>query len=179
MEFQSESHGRSGLARWVFGSIAEKVLRASPVPLLLLRSFEEGGSPAPSAPLSFDRILVPFAHFHPRILDYVREFAILFGSRVALLHVSEPGEDRESQDQARTELPLVQKELESVGIPTEVLERRGDPAVEILEGARDAMADIIAMTTHGRSGLSRWALGSVTEKVLRTATVPLLVVRNQ
>ncbi|HVR83265.1 MAG TPA: universal stress protein [Planctomycetota bacterium] len=173
------THGHTGLARSVFGSVSERVLRASSVPLLLLRSFQEGGSPAPSEPLTFDRVLVPIADFHLRILEYVREFAIHFGSKVTLVHVSEPGEDRWAQDQARAELRLVQTDLESAGIPTDLRERRGDPAVEILESARDERAGLIAMTTCGLAGSTRWAAGSVTEKVLRSATVPMLVVRNQ
>jgi len=173
------THGRTGLARWVFGSVAEKVLRASRVPLLLLRSFQEGGSPAPSEPLAFDRVLVPIANFHLRILGYVREFAIHFGSKVTLMHVTEPGEERSAQEQARAEIRHVQQDLETAGIPTETRERRGDPALEILECARDERSSLIAMTTHGRSGPSRWAVGSVTEKVLRSATAPMLVVRNQ
>jgi len=172
------THGRTGLARWVFGSVSEKVLRASRVPLLLLRSFQEGGSPAPSEPLAFDRVLVPIANFHLRILGYVREFAIHFGSKVTLMHVNEPGEQNAAQEQARAEIRHVQQDLETAGIPTETRERRGDPALEILECARDERASIIAMTTHGRSGPTRWAVGSVTEKVLRAATVPMLVVRN-
>lgn len=172
------THGRTGLSRWAFGSVSEKVLRASRVPLLLLRSFQEGGSPAPSEPLAFDRVLVPIANFHLRILGYVREFAIHFGSRVTLLHVTEPGEESSAQEQARAEIRHVQQDLEIAGIPTETRERRGDPAMEILECARDEQTSIIAMTTHGRAGPSRWAVGSVTEKVLRAATVPMLVVRN-
>ena len=172
------THGRTGLARWVFGSVSEKVLRASRVPLLLMRSFQEGGSPAPSEPLAFDRVLVPIANFHLRILGYVREFAIHFGSKVTLMHVIQPGEERSAQEQARAEIRHVQQDLEAAGIPTELREGRGDPAQEILECARDERASIIAMTTHGRSGPSRWAVGSVTEKVLRSATVPMLVVRN-
>jgi nucleotide-binding universal stress UspA family protein len=173
------THGRTGQSRWAFGSVAEKVLHASSVPMLLLRSFQEGGSPAPSEPLAFDRVLVPIANFHLLILGYVREFAIHFGSKVTLMHVSEPAEDSQAQDQAREEIRLVETDLECAGIPTDIRERRGDPAVEILECARDERAGIIAMTTHGRTGPSRWAIGSVTEKVLRSATVPMLVVRNQ
>ena len=109
----------------------------------------------------------------------MREFSIHFGSKVTLLHVLEPGEDPDDRDEARAEVRRVQKDLESAGIPTELRERRGDPALEILECAREERAGIIAMTTHGRSAPSRWAVGSVTEKVLRSATVPMLVVRNQ
>ena len=53
---------------------------------------------------------------------------------------------------------------------------RGDPAREITAHAREAGADLLVAGTHGRSGLPRWLLGSVTEELLRTAPCPLLVV---
>jgi nucleotide-binding universal stress UspA family protein len=56
--------------------------------------------------------------------------------------------------------------------------RKGNPALEILKAAEEKAVDLIAMTTHGRSGPSRWVFGSVTAKVLRSASVPLLVVRH-
>lgn len=172
------THGHSGMARWVFGSVAEKVLRASTVPLLLLRSFPEGGALASSEPLRFERVLVPIANLHFRILGYVQELALHFGSKITLLHVVEPGEDGSTKDEGATELRRVQQDLEAAGVPTEIRERHGDPAMQILECARDENADLIAMTTHGRTGPSRWVIGSVTEKVLRSAVVPMLVVRN-
>lgn len=169
------THGRSGLARWVFGSVTEKVLRASAVPVLVLRSFPEAGA-AVSAP--FGRILVPIVHFHLRILPYIKEFAALFGSRVSLLHVVEPGEDPQVWAQALEEIKLVAQDFRSSGLLTESRQRFGDPAHEILEAARDERADLIAITTHKAHGEARWALGSVTEKVIRAAAVPLLIVRN-
>ena len=56
--------------------------------------------------------------------------------------------------------------------------RFGDPAAEILAVVEEINADLVMMTTHGRTGLSRWALGSVTERVLRHATCPVLALRN-
>ena len=53
----------------------------------------------------------------------------------------------------------------------------GSAADEIIKAADEIKADLIAMSTHGRSGLSRWALGSVTDRVLRAGSVPILVVR--
>jgi nucleotide-binding universal stress UspA family protein len=53
----------------------------------------------------------------------------------------------------------------------------GEPAEEIIKAADDINADLIAMSTHGRSGISRWAFGSVTDKVLRAGNRPMLVVR--
>jgi len=54
----------------------------------------------------------------------------------------------------------------------------GNAADEILKAAEEIDASFVAMSTHGRSGISRWALGSVTERVLRASTRPTLVVRS-
>jgi len=51
-----------------------------------------------------------------------------------------------------------------------------DAAKEIIDISKGAGADLLVMSTHGRSGLDRWLLGSVTEKVLRYGTIPLLIV---
>jgi nucleotide-binding universal stress UspA family protein len=64
------------------------------------------------------------------------------------------------------------------GVSAAIQGTTGDPAWKILETARQQGAKLIAMTTHGRSGPSRWMLGSVTEKVLRAAEVPMLIVRS-
>jgi nucleotide-binding universal stress UspA family protein len=54
---------------------------------------------------------------------------------------------------------------------------RGDPADAILEHVRASGADLLVMTTHGRSGISRWALGSVADRLVRTAEAPVLLLR--
>jgi nucleotide-binding universal stress UspA family protein len=169
------THGRTGLPRWVFGSVTEKVIRASVVPLLLLRSFPPS---EPSRTPSFERILVPISHFNLRILPYVKEFARVFGARAILLHVTEATEDEGMKDRARNELNVVAEQLRGAGVNAEVRERPGDAAHEILNSSWEESAGLIAITTHGSREPSRWALGSVTEKVLRSATTPILLVRN-
>jgi nucleotide-binding universal stress UspA family protein len=62
-----------------------------------------------------------------------------------------------------------------IAVRSEVL--LGQPAEEIIDYAKDQDADLIVMCTHGRSGLGRWVFGSVTEKVLRGAKTPVLVIR--
>ena len=64
------------------------------------------------------------------------------------------------------------------GIPVKVASELGHPALSILDAAKGMHADLIAMTTHGRSGASRWAFGSVAEQVLRHCPHPLLVLRT-
>jgi len=67
--------------------------------------------------------------------------------------------------------------LRSKGLTVETKVCTGNAAEEIIKVADEMNADLIAMSTHGRSGLSRWAFGSVTEKVLQAANAPVLVVR--
>lgn len=190
------SHGRGGAARWLLGSVAEKVMRAAPVPVLLTRSFQKGpqGVPLPSGAgeLPFRRLLVPVdggdAALHA--VPAAAVFAKLFGAEIDVLRVEEPplpafgvrlpsvprppaapGAD------ATAEAERAVGRFREYGIPAHALVAVGDPAAVILETADARKADLIAMATHGRSGVSRWALGSVTERVLRHATLPMLVTR--
>lgn len=175
------SHGRTGAARWTFGSVTEKVIRASPVPILVIRSFgrwtDKPIPTMPPGPPRFKTLLLPVQVPALRITPQVKAFAELFGSNVVVLHVLEREEGGAPDYEARLELDAVVNELSGGGIPVERLLRSGDPAEEIVRAADDLPADLVAMTTHGRAGPSRWALGSVTEKVLRAASAPLLLVR--
>lgn len=173
------THGRTGLARWALGSVAEKVLRASSVPVLAVRSFagtDPEAVPTGPAELSLKKILVPIdsADLALEVLPPARELARLFDARVVLLHVCE--------GVACTipvpEMTKAYEELAAAGVAAEPLMKQGDPAVQILETCGEQGADLIAMTTHGHSGVSRWMLGSVTEKVLRASKVPVLIVRT-
>jgi nucleotide-binding universal stress UspA family protein len=71
----------------------------------------------------------------------------------------------------------VQKALKADGINAEIELRRGNVAEEIMLFAVKCEADLIIMSTHGRSGLGRWVYGSVTDRVLRYADVPVLLIR--
>ncbi len=173
------THGRTGLSRWVFGSVTEKVLRASPVPVLAVPSFLEQGSgvaPTGARELRFRRIVLPIAAADRSLeaLPPVLELAPLFGAQVFLVNVCEGTACSVEVPQMRKAYDL----LHQAGIAVDPLMKQGDPAVQILETCRETDADLIAMTTHGHSGLSRWVLGSVAEKVLRAARVPILVVRT-
>ena len=173
------THGRSGLARWVFGSVAEKVLRASPIPVLAVPSFSGTGGdafPTGARELAFQKILVPIASadLSLEIVPAAIEFAQLFESRVFALNVCEGPECAVPVHQMRQ----AYEQFRAALVPAEPLVKQGNPALQILETCRETGADLIAMTTHGHSGISRWVLGSVAEKVLRGATVPLLVLRT-
>ena len=181
------THGRSGLSRLVMGSVAEQVIRKSLVPVLVVRPDDE----LPKAPLesSINKILVPLdgSVTSLGILPAALELASLFGSDVVLLRVLEPdtepggglpdvsvmGAEREY---AREELKEAAWTFRDRGLSVRTVVEEGEPAEMIQEIARRYGCDLVAMSTHGRSGLSRMLVGSVTEAALRVAKVPFLIV---
>ncbi len=185
------THGRTGVSRWTLGSVAEKVVRASEVPVLLLRSFE-GAVPRPPRELAVRRILFPVdgSDLAAAALPAVEEIARGFGSEVLALHV-QPEPDlfvfgRAGVDPVQVTPPEpesvtapILERLKGAGIRAVGREARGDAASRILDAAQSESVDLIVISTHGRTGVSRWVLGSVTEKVLRGSTVPMLVVRTR
>lgn len=79
--------------------------------------------------------------------------------------------------EAREYLASVATDLRGNGVRVTTEARHGDPVTELVAAARETGADLIAMTTHGRSGISRLLFGSVAEAVLRQAEIPVLMMR--
>ena len=98
-----------------------------------------------------------------------------FGARLMLLHVLDSDED---QTTSEAYFQAVETRAGSQGVAVTSLMETGPVADEILDVARFHDADLIAMATHGRRGLSRLVLGSVAEEVLRKSFVPVLAVRS-
>ncbi len=149
--------------------------------------------------MAFKRILVPLdgSSLSERALPAARALAQKFESHVILLRVldiptptaptSHPevaiGWVREARQHAHQEaesyLEAIQEGLCEAGIDTRVLLRDRSPAEDILDVAGAEDIDLIVMSTHGRSGLGRWAFGSVAEKVARHSPCPVLLVRRE
>lgn len=169
------THGRTGLDRWVRGSVAERVLRTSTVPLLLC-------NPHTLVTRTLDRmerIVVPLdgSAEGARVIPLVRGVAAAHDARVTLLTVEVPALTElpgQGHGSDRAAIEPLADELRRGGLRVDVQEAFGPVATEILRASRDA--DLLAMTTHGRSGAGRWWFGSVAEEVLRRATCPLLLV---
>ena len=136
----------------------------------------------------FGKILVPLdgSPLAEAILPQVTELARVHGAELILLRVALahgfPGADpTEAQLEAVREgekyLEGVEKELASRGLRASRVVRYGHAAEEILDHAAFGGIDLIAMSTHGRTGVGRWVLGSVAEKVLRASSTPLLLLR--
>jgi nucleotide-binding universal stress UspA family protein len=177
------THGRGGLSRWIRGSTAERVLRASSIPLLLSNPL---GLAEPRE-LAFRRILVPLdgSETAAQVLPLAASLGRLYDSELVLFYAYSAPVLADplalplalpSREEAEQLLRSFASRIE--GVRTVVLRASpGSPAAAILDVAKAEGVDLIAMTTHGRSGVTRWALGSVAENVLRHAATPLLVVR--
>jgi nucleotide-binding universal stress UspA family protein len=195
------SHGRTGLARVMLGSVAEAVAGTACCPLMIIKhpdikiALPWGGHlPAWRSPgqesARFLNILVPLDG-SPRsemILEGVKELARAYEAVILLLMgISAPlrlpgvapGEVTPAdQTQVTSYLRQKQTALHKDGLMAETVVRTGDDAaLDILEYAQERAVDLIAMTTHGWSGLQRWPLGSVAGKVLRASPVPVLLYR--
>jgi nucleotide-binding universal stress UspA family protein len=184
------AHGRRGFRRFLLGSVAEEVVRLAPCAVMTLRG--TGERPAVH---QFRKILVPydFSEHSKTALREARDLAKSYGGRLYLLHVIEPVMEPHPYvplhyRSEAFELPqLVARVKEDLGpivedvlgadveCETEVLE--GNPAWRIAEHAESIAADLVVITTHGRTGLSRFFLGSVTEKVVRSAGCPVLTLK--
>jgi nucleotide-binding universal stress UspA family protein len=187
------SHGYSGLKRWALGSVADKVLHAATAPVFLVR-----GSPEPAliaAPLK--RILVPLdgSALARQALPIAVELATHAWAELVLLTAIIPPlnvapelmsptprfDDAQIalRDRLLGELGTFADELQRQQLTVRPLAVNGFAAETIIDEATRLSADLIVMATHGYSGLKRWALGSVADKVLHATCTPLLLVRAQ
>lgn len=188
------THGRSGISRWLFGSVATRILEHASVPLLVLRpkEGEDRGAPGPVV----KKILVPLdgSEVAMSILPVVEEFAKTMGASLVLYHSVAPlsaypgfesagaaalGEAvEEMQRQAREILARAAQEVKSRGVEATAVVSLGTTVDGVLRAADEIDVDLIAIATHGRSGLGRAVLGSVADGVVRrSADVPCLVIR--
>lgn len=206
------SHGRAGLERWLLGSVAQKVVRFSAVPVLVLReqmattSTDAQLHPYVERPL---RVLVPLdgsviakAALRPAA-QLITALAAPGAGAIHLMrvvkHKPQTGEILDATTRERT-LHKAKTYLQSVqghiragltaefhGIVTWSVVLDNDTAAAIIrmaENGEDAEGagafggcDFIALSTHGRKGLQRMVIGSVTERVLSATRLPLLIVR--
>jgi len=185
------THGRSGVSRLLMGSVAEKVVRTAPCPVLTVHT-----APRPSV-AGFRRILVPtdFSASSDAALGCARLLAGRFGASVHLLHVleeigvdggmgsevfvTESPEARsmrlmDARDRLKHQISTADRiELHAT---TEVI--FGPPAQTIVDYAADNAFDVIVMGTHGRTGMSHLMVGSVAERVVRAAARPVMTTRE-
>ena len=175
------THGRRGLSHVFLGSVAERIVRTSPVPVLTTGPAElaKGGGIA-----AFRHILVPTDFGEPaeRALETASAFAAKFDAKLTIVHTSALAASAaywpadEIRRNAETDLARALAKMRERLPRAESVLVHGDARELILEVARERNVDLIVMGTHGRRGLSRAFLGSVAERVVRTSPIPVLTV---
>ncbi|MFQ6026587.1 MAG: universal stress protein [Dehalococcoidia bacterium] len=187
------THGRSGMARWLLGSVTEKVLHSTTNPLFIVRAREEASS---TADVALETVIVPLdgSRLAEQVIPYVITFAEAFQLEVLLVRVTLPTEDRyrslgyplapyadlanDMDELAADYFRQLKRKLLQQGVANvEDKLLHGNPADAIVELAQETPQSLIAMTSHGRSGIGLWALGSVAHKVVTHADNPVLLVR--
>ena len=197
------SHGRSGLARWWMGSVTDKVLHLTENPMLVIRAIAQ---PQRAPENNFERVLVPVdgSELAEEILPHVVFLAATMGLAVDLVQAN-PSRDEYYRSmsigphEVARATPSYEEYIEAVdavsesylnGLKSRLTRQEGLSAVDVrlLHGpAAETISDLaaaisnnlVAMTTHGRSGVGRLMLGSVAERVVRQSGDPVLLVRGR
>jgi len=188
------THGRGGLQRAWLGSVADRLVRGLEVPILLVRP--KDGVPETAVP-NLEEVLVPLdgSRRAEAALPPALGVARLFGSRLTLLQVVEPvmalvdapvafpqALDEEltalRRREAQDYLDDTAERITEQGVPTRASAvLAGNALAGIEAAARGPGVGMIAVATHGRGGVRRLVLGSVTDKLVRAGELPVLVTR--
>jgi nucleotide-binding universal stress UspA family protein len=179
------THGRSGLTRWSFGRVADKVLRRSPCPTVILRSDKE------IKPEKFRRILLPLdgSVLAERVLEAALLMAAHLAVELLLLRVVEHsafygfGHDEESMEreiqEAQVYLETVKARINLRHVPVSCHVLKGPATDVIVDFAETEKVDLIVLSSRGDSGFDAWMFGSVAEKVMKGAPCAILVIRQE
>lgn len=172
------SHGRSGVKRWMLGSVTERTLHYAPCPVIVIR-----------APIEIDHMIVALdgSVLAEKALKPALAVAACLDAHVTLLHVIEPPDPLDELSEAYAPAEVVER-AESYLFSITQRYVHGDVSLgtavltgEIVDSLSHFIAregvDMVAMTTHGRSGVRRWVYGSVTSKVMRGCDCSMLVIR--
>jgi nucleotide-binding universal stress UspA family protein len=176
------THGRGGLGRWVYGTVAEEVLRRSPVPVLLIsstceRAWAPGKRLRVLLPLDGSRlseeVVEPMLTSIGRLASEIVVLQVEPSSSLPDVFLSDGTETVRFGDEYLNQVARLRKE----GLNVTALTEEGSPGAVISRVAAEQDVDLIAMATHGRTGMARLVLGSVSTETLHRSHVPVLLYR--
>ena len=185
------SHGRGALGRLIYGSVADQVGRESPVPVMVVRA-----RPLAPGPVGITRLVVPLDG-SPRAeaaLPVATAISRRLGTPIALLRVVDPADlmppavgmgeaipfeiydeaEKELEQEARHYLETMAQTLREQGLPVAISVLMGPAASSIKEAT--SLGDVLVLSSHERTGVTRWLLGSVAEKLTREDESPVILV---
>ena len=189
------TRGNTGLKHLLLGSTAERVVRYSPCPVLVVRGSDSKKKSAQQLE-AFRKILVPvdFSDCSMKGLEYAKKLAREFRAKLILLHSIALQYYVASDEYARYDLPLLLEQIDEAakqqmrdlvqqtnwnGVEVETSIEISHAGQQICAEASDCKADLIAISTHGRTGFEHVLLGSTAEYVVRHASCPVLVVPSR
>ena len=196
------SHGQSGISRWSHGSVADKVLHESRIPVLRIRA------DSPRTPFYIAgqkmKVVVPLdgSELAERVLNNVKGLVDYFGAGaidIVLLRVCElftqpntypPSMSLSWEEYVKFETRVckgicmsylngVKKRFKRELIHIRSVVPVGNPADEVIKYVNKEKADLMVMSTHGRSGISRWSFGSISNKILQGTSTPVIMLRSE
>ena len=185
------THGRSGLQRWLLGSVAEKVLYGANNHLLLVRAREQGKTDGDAA-LKTVVVALDGSPLAEKVLPHVVDLAKKMKLKVVFIRTYALPSSIATEEYATYQTDLIDhlewetrdylekkiREVKEQGVAdVESVVKFGYGAEEIIALGRDTPDNLIAMCTHGRSGIGRWVLGSVTQRVVQHSGDPVLIIR--
>ncbi|WP_254545869.1 universal stress protein [Halomarina pelagica] len=178
------THGRTGVRRYLLGSVTERVVRLSDAPVLTVRPSDDDRYEP------YERLLVPTdgSERAAAAADWARTIATAYDATVHVLSAVDTatlGFDVRSdalvaslEAAAETAVEELATTLRDDGIEVRTSVEYGPPHGAILDAVGENDVDLVVMGTQGRSGIERYLLGSVTEKTVRTCPAPVLTVRT-
>lgn len=180
------THGRTGVERFLLGSVTEKVVRLSDVPVLTVPAQEDGDVTYP-----YSDILVPTdgSQGAEVAISPAIEVATTYDARIHALSVVDTmglGVERSSgeilnalEDSAQSAVDTVAEQATEASVSVaETTTEHGTPSRRIRSYIEDHDIGLVVMGTHGRSGIERYLLGSVAEKTVRTSPAPVMTIRQ-
>jgi len=196
------THGRSGFSRIVLGSVADALLRESRIPVWLIRAGIPEKKVKDSSPQGKVLVLLDGSKRSEAAIPHVEALAECFGAELTEVelvsvcsfpdissdlpsHMPMSWSKQTAAEQAHSKLSTekylknIAAHLLDIGLKVKWRVLTGDPAAEIIGYAARNNYSLIVMATHVRSGFSRWAFGSITEKVLMGVTTPIFLVRSK
>lgn len=184
------THSRKGLSHLVLGSVAENIIRTANCPVLTVGSSEAVELEVSSRTIKNILVPIDFSEHCKKSLNYAIELASVYGAKLQLLHVIDTPiypafyvMDQLStttiasnvKARALEKLTELTKEVKNVTVENYVIEGRA--AADIAKFAEENNSDLIVIATYGLTGMERFLLGSVTEKVVRLAKCPVFTVK--
>ncbi|HEY8445709.1 MAG TPA: universal stress protein [Thermomicrobiales bacterium] len=187
------SHGRGALGRWTFGSVADRVSRASTIPVLIIHPREIASKPEDQPVIERVVMLTDGSPLSLQAIPVAANLGQTLGVPVHALRAIDPNamvthvplaptplpvsfEDAvaQAQEDAERSVKTAVEQLRAAGATADGEIVQGPIGLSLIEAIRPT--DIVVMTTHGRSGVSRWLLGSMAEKMIRAGVAPVVVV---